>query len=204
MGEYEDRYPEAYGREETARQPGPREEVLHPTAPRQVRDRPVGAGEYEDRYPEAYGREETARQPAPREELQPPPRQVRDHPAGAVPGAEPSFIGRPIRGGDTYRGIGPRGYTRSPQRIYEDICDRLTDNPFIDASDIEVSVRGLEVTLSGTVENGVALRQAQQIAEEAVGVSHVHNRLAVRDRAADRREPTAGDEVNRAMPGPAR
>src|SRR5881394_4258679 len=76
-----------------------------------------------------------------------------------------------------YRGRGPRGYVRSPARIYEDLCDRLTDNPFIDASDIEVTVAGTEVTLTGTVRDTIALRQAQAIAEEVAGVSHVHNRL---------------------------
>src|ERR1700680_4989957 len=52
----------------------------------------------------------------------------------------------------TYRGRGPRGYVRSPARIYpariyEDLCDRLTDNPFVDAADIEVGITGTEGTL---------------------------------------------------------
>jgi hypothetical protein len=65
----------------------------------------------------------------------------------------------------TYRGRGPRGYVRSPARIYEDLCDRLTDNPFVDAADIEVGITGTEVTLNGTVNDPIALRQAQAIAE---------------------------------------
>src|SRR5690606_19937537 len=35
-----------------------------------------------------------------------------------------------------HRGKGPRNYTRSDDRIKEDINDRLSDDPFIDASDI--------------------------------------------------------------------
>ena len=96
-----------------------------------------------------------------------------------------------------HRGRGPRGYVRSPARIYEDLCDRLTDNPFIDASDIEVTVAGTEVTLSGTVRDTIALRQAQAIAEEVAGVSHVHNRLLIRE--AGTHETTPGEAVNEAL-----
>src|ERR1700724_1315301 len=60
----------------------------------------------------------------------------------------------------SYRGRGPRGYVRSPARIYEGLCDRLTDNPFVDASDIEVGIAGTEVMLNGTVNDPIALRQA--------------------------------------------
>ena len=98
----------------------------------------------------------------------------------------------------TYRGRGPRGYVRSPARIYEDLCDRLTDNPFVDAADIEVGITGTEVTLNGTVNDPIALRQAQAIAEEVAGVTHVHNRLQLR--AAGEHETTPGEAVN-AAPG---
>ena len=37
-----------------------------------------------------------------------------------------------------YAGRGPRGYRRSDDRIGEDVCDRLTDDPALDASGIEV------------------------------------------------------------------
>jgi osmotically-inducible protein OsmY len=96
-----------------------------------------------------------------------------------------------------HRGRGPRGYMRSPARIYEDLCDRLTDNPFVDASDIEVGIAGTEVTLNGTVNDPIALRQAQAIAEEVAGVTHVHNRLRLR--TAGERETTPGDAVNAAL-----
>src|SRR4030081_2128258 len=101
-------------------------------------------------------------------------------PAGPARGAGTT----PTRPQGPHRGRGPRGYVRSPARIYEDLCDRLTDNPFIDASDIEVTVAGPEVTLTGTVRDRIALRQAQAIAEEVAGVSHVHNRLLIREAGA--------------------
>ena len=103
----------------------------------------------------------------------------------------------PTRPQGPHRGRGPRGYVRSPARIYEDLCDRLTDNPFIDASDIEVTVAGTEVTLTGTVRDTIALRQAQAIAEEVAGVSHVHNRLLIRE--ARDHETTPGEAINEAL-----
>src|SRR4029453_1306120 len=60
-----------------------------------------------------------------------------------------------------YRGRGPRGYTRSDERIEEDINDRLTDHPYLDASNIEVDVANSEVVLSGTVDG----RHAKRLAE---------------------------------------
>ena len=103
----------------------------------------------------------------------------------------------PTRPQGPHRGRGPRGYVRSPARIYEDLCDRLTDNPFIDASDIEVTVDGTDVSLTGTVRDTIALRQAQAIAEEVAGVSHVHNRLLIRE--ARDHETTPGEAVNAAL-----
>ena len=108
-----------------------------------------------------------------------------------VPGAAP------MRPQGPYRGRGPRGYVRSPARIYEDLCDRLTENPFIDASDIDVTVAGSEVTLGGTAQDTIAMRQAQAIAEEVAGVTHVHNRLRLRE--AVEREKTPGKAVNEAL-----
>jgi len=108
-----------------------------------------------------------------------------------VPGGAPAAPQGP------YRGRGPRGYARSPARIYEDLCDRLTENPFIDATDIEVTVAGTEVTLSGAVQDTIAMRQAQAIAEEVAGISHVHNRLQLRESAE--RETTPGKTVNAAL-----
>jgi len=41
-----------------------------------------------------------------------------------------------------HAGRGPKGYQRSDERIREDVCDRLTEHPAIDASEIEVEVKG--------------------------------------------------------------
>ncbi|MBP2297162.1 BON domain-containing protein [Azospirillum rugosum] len=83
-------------------------------------------------------------------------------------------------GAQHHRGRGPKGYTRSDERIREDINDRLTDDPYLDASDIEVTVSGAEVTLSGSVEDRRAKHRAEDIAESVSGARHVQNNLRVR------------------------
>jgi len=78
-----------------------------------------------------------------------------------------------------HRGRGPRNYTRSDDRIREDVNDKLTDHPFLDASDIDVQVDSGEVVLSGHVNSRWAKRQAEDIAEECSGVKNVENRIRV-------------------------
>ena len=81
-----------------------------------------------------------------------------------------------------HRGRGPKGYSRSAERIREDVSDRLTDDPHLDASDIEVAVDGTEVTLNGTVDSRTAKRRAEDQADDVTGVTHVQNNLRVRPR----------------------
>ena len=76
-------------------------------------------------------------------------------------------------------GRGPKGYRRSDQRITEDVCDRLADDPYVDASDIEVSVKDGEVTLSGMVHSRHEKRNAEECIEHLSGVKDVHNHLRV-------------------------
>jgi hypothetical protein len=87
---------------------------------------------------------------------------------------------RKYEAGGMHKGKGPRGYQRSDARIQEDINDRLSEDPFLDASDIEVSVRGSEVTLAGTVESRDAKRRAEDISDSVSGVKNVENRLRVK------------------------
>jgi hypothetical protein len=80
-----------------------------------------------------------------------------------------------------FTGRGPRGYRRSDERIREDVCERLTQHGQLDASDIEVQVRGGEVTLTGTVTNRQARRVAEDVADTVSGVRDVHVELRVRE-----------------------
>ncbi len=79
-------------------------------------------------------------------------------------------------------GRGPRNYKRSDSRIEEDINDRLTRDPYVDASDIEVSVKDGEVTLTGHVDHRSDKRRAEDLADDISGVRHVQNNLRVRGR----------------------
>jgi len=78
-----------------------------------------------------------------------------------------------------HRGKGPKNYTRSDDRIREDVNDRLSDDPRLDASEIEVQVSSCEVTLTGTVNTRDDKRRAEDIAEQISGVKHVQNNLRV-------------------------
>lgn len=76
-----------------------------------------------------------------------------------------------------HRGRGPKNYSRSDERIREDVNDRLTEDIWVDASEIEVSVEGGEVTLSGTVADRRSKRRAEDCADGVAGVKHVQNNL---------------------------
>lgn len=80
---------------------------------------------------------------------------------------------------ENYRGKGPKNYSRSDERIKDDVNDRLSDDPFIDASDIEVTVTNGEVTLTGTVDHRSSKRRAEDLAENVSGVKNVENRIRV-------------------------
>ena len=78
-----------------------------------------------------------------------------------------------------YRGQGPADYTRSDERIREDVNDRLTDDPRLNARQISVSVNDGEVTLNGTVSSREAKRRAEDCIDRISGVKHVQNNLRV-------------------------
>lgn len=82
--------------------------------------------------------------------------------------------------GSSYAGRGPRGYQRGDERIREDVCDRLTDDPRIDASDVDVQVKGGEVTLAGSVRTRDEKRYTEDLIERITGVREVNNNLKVR------------------------
>jgi osmotically-inducible protein OsmY len=89
---------------------------------------------------------------------------------------------------ERHRGRGPRGYTRPDDRIFEHVCELLTDAPQIDASNLEVKVKDGEVTLAGVVSSRAEKRLAEDLADSIRGVRDVQNRLrvAVGETAAER------------------
>jgi osmotically-inducible protein OsmY len=90
----------------------------------------------------------------------------------------PAYEGRDWR--ESYSGRGPRGYQRGDERIREDICERLTEDPRIDASDVDVQVSSAEVTLSGSVRTRDEKHFTEGVVERILGVREVNNNLKVR------------------------
>jgi hypothetical protein len=89
----------------------------------------------------------------------------------------------PYRGyrneGGQHRGKGPKGYTRSDERIKDDINEKLTDDGHVDAREIEVEVRSGEVVLTGFVRSRPEKRRTEDIIERISGVKNIENRLKV-------------------------
>ena len=92
----------------------------------------------------------------------------------------PGTSGYGNRGVESHYGKGPKGYTRSDERIREDVCDRLNDDDEIDARDITVTVKNAEVILEGSVSDRRSKHRAEDIAESVSGVKDVTNQLRAR------------------------
>lgn len=91
-----------------------------------------------------------------------------------------------------YTGRGPKNYTRSDDRIREDVSDRLEQHGEIDATEIEVRVENGEVTLEGTVEDRNMKRLAEDAVEDCPGVKQVHNRIRVQGNYSERQRSLGG------------
>lgn len=85
----------------------------------------------------------------------------------------------------SFRGKGPKGYERSDERLQEMICERLMEDPHIDASEVSVQVKNREVTLEGTVEDRRTKYEIEELIEQCGGVKDVKNQLRVRSRSSE-------------------
>lgn len=82
--------------------------------------------------------------------------------------------------GPSHRGKGPKGYARSAERIRDEVCERLTEDDMVDASEISISCReGGVLVLEGTVDSMRAKHRAEMIADRCNGVREVDSRLKV-------------------------
>jgi osmotically-inducible protein OsmY len=81
-------------------------------------------------------------------------------------------------------GRGPANYTRSDDRIREDVNDALTDDWAVDASNVTVTVNNGDVTLDGTVSTRLQKRRAEDCAEDVSGVKNVQNNLRVQEQSS--------------------
>ena len=78
-----------------------------------------------------------------------------------------------------HRGKGPKGFEVSDERVRERVCEALSDDHNVDATNIVVSVHKGEVTLTGTVEDRETKRMAEDCVLQCSGVRDVHNQLRI-------------------------
>lgn len=78
-----------------------------------------------------------------------------------------------------FSGRGPKGWTRSDEKIRDEICMCLEQHSRIDASEIEVDVKDGVVTLKGNIHDRPAKRLAEDLIENLPGVRDVQNQLTV-------------------------
>ena len=80
-----------------------------------------------------------------------------------------------------FRGFGPKGFALSDDQIREEVCEVLTRDSFIDASEIDVEVKNGCVILKGHVDS----RQTKSLAELSIeglnGIRDVVNQLKFDD-----------------------
>lgn len=80
----------------------------------------------------------------------------------------------------SFSGVGPKNYKRTDERIEEEVCNVLMKDRNIDASNIEVHVRGGVVLLSGTVEGRMDKIEAEMAIEGITGVEDIQNEIKVK------------------------
>ncbi|HEY0502245.1 MAG TPA: BON domain-containing protein [Lysobacter sp.] len=85
--------------------------------------------------------------------------------------------------GRSYRGMGPRSYTRSDERLLEDVNERLTEDDYLDATEINVRCVNGVITLEGTVAERWMKHRAEDLADASSGVKQVDNRIQVRSQS---------------------
>jgi hypothetical protein len=100
-----------------------------------------------------------------------------------------------------HRGKGPHGYQRSDERIRELVCEALADDEHIDASEIHVSVKDGEVTLTGTVDDRRTRREAEDCVAAVSGVHDVLVQLRVRDDRVGLRSGSGSTESGSSQAG---
>jgi hypothetical protein len=81
--------------------------------------------------------------------------------------------------GTNFSGHGPKGYIRSDERVFEDVCETLMRHREIDATNIAVKVEKGVVTLSGRVLSRRMKKLSQFVIETLPGVEVVRNELSV-------------------------
>jgi hypothetical protein len=78
-----------------------------------------------------------------------------------------------------------RHYTRTDERIRDDIAERLYRTEHLDPSEVTVDLKDGIVTLAGSVPVRRMKHDIEDIAIDTLGVKHVENRIRVRASVAE-------------------
>ena len=98
-------------------------------------------------------------------------------------------------------GKAPKGYTRSDERIREDLSEVIWRRFDIDASDVEIVVKDAEVTLLGNVNDRRTKRLLEDLAEDVLGVLDVHNQIKIRREAQNGNRERGATTSTQSAPG---
>ena len=80
---------------------------------------------------------------------------------------------------------GPKGYTRSDERIKEDISEKLWRSEHVDSSEVTVAVNYGVVTLTGTVPERWMRHEIEDVADDCFGVKDIENHVRVLPRTTE-------------------
>jgi hypothetical protein len=91
---------------------------------------------------------------------------------------------------------GPKGYTRSDERIQDDISERLWRAEYIDSSEVTVAVENGVVKLTGTVPERWMRHAIEDVVDSCMGVQDLENNIRVLSRMTEEEEiETSAREV---------
>lgn len=82
-------------------------------------------------------------------------------------GAQPGRSRRP----------GPKGYTRTDERLKEDICEKLMEADELDVEAVSIEVKEGHVTLEGTVKDRRMKHSIEDCVDAIHGVKDINNRI---------------------------
>ncbi len=91
----------------------------------------------------------------------------------------------------------PKGYTRSDERIYEEVCETLSRNGDADPTDVEVKVEKGVVTLSGTVTSRQVKRMIEDSLEHLYGMQDLKNEIKIQQSSQTQSDISQSNSQNK-------